>query len=100
MAKFCAEMCVKYDISDKSVYVDMLYKGHRGFISLSEDDLAKEFDKKLHSLRDKYSVLKDRDDKAKNDRWYRQSDEFVELSLWYEEGVSIADEIFEERFLT
>lgn len=97
MAKFCAQMEVKYA---KPNYEEMLYKGHRGFISYSEDDLAKEFDKKLQLLRDKYSAMKVVDDKQKVEaRWYRQSDEFVELSLWYEEGTFIANEIFEEQFL-
>lgn len=97
MAKFCATMEIKYS---KPNYEEMLYKGHRGFISYSEDDLAKEFDKKLQILRDKYSVSKAKDDKEKTEsRWYRQSDEFVELTLWYEEGTLIANEIFEEQFL-
>jgi hypothetical protein len=96
MAKFCAEMDVKYTKPD---YLDILYKGHRGFISYSEDDLAKEFDKKLSILREKYSIMKANDDTSKNGRFYRKSDDFVELELWYEEGVSIANEIFEEQFL-
>lgn len=97
MAKFCAHVEVKYS---KPNYEEMIYKGHRGFISYSEDDLAKEFDKRMQIIRDKYSVLKVKDDKDKvESRWYRQSDELVELTLWYEEGVEIANEIFEEQFL-
>lgn len=98
IARFCAQMDVKYTKPD---YEEMLYKGHKGFISYSEDDLAKEFDKKLQLLRDKYGVMKAQDDKQKVEaRWYRQSDEFVEVALWYEEGTLIANEIFEEQFLT
>ena len=97
MARFCSQMTVKYD---KPNYEEILFKGHRGFISYSEDDLAKQFDKQLMILRDKYSVLKVADDKQQKEaRWYRQTDEFTELTLWYEEGVSIANEVFEEQFL-
>lgn len=97
MAKFCAEMDIKYHQLD---YKEMLYKGHRGYVSYSEDDLAKEFDKKLQILRDKYSVLKAHDDERMRDKWYRQSDEYVEVTLWYEEGVEIANEVFEEMMFT
>ena len=96
MARFCAQMHLKYD---KPNYEEMLYKGHRGFISYSEDDLGKEFDKQLSIIREKYSAHKADDDKRKNDRWYRQSDQMVGLELYYEEAVSIANEIFEEQFL-
>lgn len=99
MAQFCAEIDVKYGSNKDDILKQILYKGHRGFISFSEDDLAKEFDKRLTLLRDKYSVSKAADDKAKTERWYRQGDEFIELTLWYEEGVSIANEIFEDMFL-
>ena len=95
MAKFCAFVEVKWSKPD---YEEMMYKGHRGFISFSEDDLAKEFDKRLQIIRDKYGALKVNDDEDKNRRFYRKSDELVELELWYEEAVTIANEIFEEQF--
>ena len=50
MAKFCAYVEVKYN---KPNYEEIIYKGHRGFISFSEDDLAKEFDKRMQIIRDK-----------------------------------------------
>lgn len=96
IARFCAEIEVKYNKPD---YMEMLYKGHRGFISFSEDDLAKEFDKRMQIIRDKYSVQVANNKEREKDRWYRKGDEFVELELWYEEGVAIANEIFEETFL-
>ncbi len=99
MAKFCSYVEIKYS-PVKPNYEEILTNGHRGYISYSEDDLAKEFDKKLNILRDKYNVMKAQDDKNKiEQRWYRQSEEFVDITLWYEEAVEIANEIFEEQFL-
>lgn len=98
-AQFCAEIDAKFGSKDINL-IDILYKGHRGYISYHEDDLAKEFDKRIELLRDKYSAAKVHEDKRKEgSRWYRQSDEFAQLELWYEEGVNIANEIFEEKFL-
>lgn len=97
MAKFCAYVDIKYN-PNKPDWENVLTNGHRGYISFSEDDLAKEFDKKLEMVRNKYNVAKADADKRANDRWYRQSDEFTELILWYEEAVEIANEVFEEQF--
>lgn len=100
MAKFCAHVDVKYNMGKKPDMEEILAHGHRGYISMSEDDLAKAFDAKFEILKAKYFVLKARDDKQKTeDRWYRQENEFVDASLWYEEGVTIADQVFEEQFL-
>lgn len=97
MAKFCADVDIQYTKPD---YATILYKGHRGFISYEENDLAKEFDKRLELLRDKYSVAKAEDEERKGQRWqYRPSETLQMLELWYEEGVAIANEIFEEAFL-
>lgn len=99
MARFCAHVDIEFT-EQKPNYAELLYKGHRGYISYSEDDLAKEFDKRLEIVRSKYSVMKANEDKRANDRWYRKSDQFAEVELWYEEAVDIANQIFEEQFLS
>lgn len=100
MAKFCAHVDVKYGENKNDMLEKVLYEGHRGFISFSEDDLAREFDKRLEIIRTRYSTQRANDEKRKNDRWYRKDDQFAELEMWCEEAVSIANEIFEEQFLS
>lgn len=98
MAKFCATVDVSFQDTKVDI-AEILYKGHRGFISLSEDDLAKEFDKRLEFMRDKYGAAVKEDQDNQKGRWYRKSDHFANIELWYEEGANIANEIFEEQFL-
>lgn len=99
MAKFCAHVEMTHC---RPNYEEMLFKGHRGFVSYSEDDLAKEFDKRLQIVRDKYSELKAVQDGLKEGEYRSMSftNTYAEITLWYEEGVNIANEIFEDRFLT
>lgn len=103
MAKFCAHVDVHYGaikINIKNDYLEkILYEGNRGFISFSEDELAKEFDKRLETIRTLNSKLKDKNEKRKNDLWYRKTDEDLEIELWYEEGIAIANQVFEDQFL-
>lgn len=99
MAKFCAEVAITWELQKVNDYKEILFAGHRGYISYSEDDLCKEFDKKLEILRDRYSKLKASEDKKRNDRWFRPDPTFDEITMWYEEGVEIANEVFEEQFL-
>lgn len=100
MAKFCAHVDVKYNTEKRPDMEEILANGHRGYISLSEDNLAKTFDIKFEILRSKYFAMKAKDDKQKiEDRWYRMDKEFEDATLWYEEGVDIANQVFEEKFL-
>lgn len=100
MAEFCAQVDVEFGANKDDLLLQALYKGHRGYISYSEDDLAKEFDKRINLLRDAYSKAKAEDDETK-ERWKhaRSSEKFTKLELWYEEGVKIADQVFEDKFL-
>lgn len=97
MAKFCAEIDVKFNKPD---YVDLLYKGNRGYISMAEDDLCKEFDKRFEILKVQYEPLRKVNEEAQNRRGYRQSDSYIELYFLFEQATEIANEIFEETFLT
>lgn len=105
MARFCAYVDIKYanKIEDFKPldFEQVLINGHRGYISYSEDDLAKAFDKRVEIVRDSYSKLKKEDDQRKlsSPKWHRPREEFVEATMWYEEAVTIADAIFEEKFL-
>ena len=103
IARFCAHVDVTYTPHNKwtDKIEEILTNGHRGYVSLSEGDLAKEFDKHLEILRNDYSVKKQEDDqsRAEDGKWYCQSEKFVELTLWYEEAVEIANAVFEKEFL-
>ena len=102
MARFCAQMMVKYN---KPNYEELLYKGHRGFISFSEEDLAKEFDKQLMILRDKHTEIVEIDNEFYKKTFsqinVRQpySYERTELERFYQEGIKIANDVFEDKFL-
>lgn len=105
MARFCAHVDIKYPEKIKDYkapnFEEVLTNGHRGYVSYCEDDLAKAFDKRVEIIRDDYSRLKKIDDehKADNVKWHRPQEKFVEVTLWYEEAVYIANEIFEKDFL-
>lgn len=100
MAKFCAHIDVRYGDERPTVSLeDILFKGYRGFISLSEEELGKEFDKRFQLLVDKFTFVQAQEEQKKNDKWYRKSDTVVDIELWHEEGQSIANEIFEGQFL-
>lgn len=99
MAKFCAFVDINIVGKRSTDFEEILANGHRGYISLSEDDIAKEFDKMVGLLGNKFAKVRAEEDQRKNNKWYRQSDEFVLLTLWNDEAISIADEIFEDQFL-
>jgi len=101
MAQFCAQIDVEFGSREAKdeLLLAALANGNRGFISMDEAKLGKEFDKRIEMLRTRYSELKKADEEAKNGRYYRVSEQFVRFELWYEEGVRIANEVFEEEFL-
>lgn len=101
MAAFCAQFDVAYCSNKDAILQTALFKGHRGYVSYSDKDLAKEFDKRIEMLRDKYSLYKKSEDERKVSRgkYYYEDNKFVEVTIFYEEGVRIANEVFEEEFL-
>ncbi len=105
MARFCAHVDITYPDKIKDYkalnFEEVLTYGHRGYVSFSEDDLAKAFDNRVEIVRDHYSALKEIDDldKVEDGRSHRPQTKFIEVTLWYEEAVEIADAIFEKDFL-
>lgn len=97
IARYCAEYDVKWTKIDA---IELLYKGNRGYISMSEDSLGKEFDKKFTDVQAKFDELhKVEQEDSKKSKWYRPSNTYVDLTAFREEGISIGNEIFEEVLL-
>lgn len=98
IARFCADYYSKYDNSG-FVLEEILFSGHRGFVSFAEDDLGKTFDKCYEAMRPMYEEVVKRKQEDSKKRWSRQSDSDAQIELFYEEATSIANEIFEDTLL-
>lgn len=81
----------------------MLAYGHRGYISYSEDELCKLFDKIYESMLEKIELKKKYiEEMPKNSRLWEIKDAHEKLQGSIDEmstANEIANEIFEERFL-
>lgn len=105
MAEFVASCEVRYNAEGhKYNLVDLLWKGHRGFISFNEKELTKQFEKWYYKLEDDLKEIEaDKIEREKSDPWRRgghwESEHDKNLRLLYELGKKVMDDVVDNILL-
>lgn len=99
LALFCATIDVAYNEFKTVTYHEILAHGHRGYISYSEDDLAKAFDKRFEFIKNKHEEYLKAKAEAQTNRGYYITVQKDTIETYYADAVELANEIFEEQVL-